>query len=345
MPALPSFGLTRERIADLAARARGRRIVVIGDVMLDRYLLGDTDRLSPEAPVPVVHVRETRMALGGAANVAANVAALGATVHLVGVVGDDTHGNTIRTELAQQRLTDAGLLTVAGRPTTTKSRVVARTQQIVRIDEEVDSLLDGVELERLTAMALAALENADAVLLEDYNKGALAPRLIRQVIDTAKPRGIPIIVDPKFRQFFDYAGATVFKPNRRELEAALGAATDLEHRDALPSAPERLGVDNLLLTLGADGMVLVTKDGVVTHIPSLAREVFDVSGAGDTVTAWTGTMLAAGASLQEAAQLATYAAGIEVAKAGVATVRLEEVLALHDTMHDRLGMLRRGGVI
>ena len=137
----------------------------------------------------------------------------------------------------------------------------------------------------------------------------------------------------------------MFKPNRRELEAALGAATDLEHRGALPSAPERLGVDNLLLTLGADGMVLVTKDGVVTHIPSLAREVFDVSGAGDTVTAWTGTMLAAGASLQEAALLATYAAGIEVGKAGVATVRLEEVLALHDGMHDRLGMLRRGGVI
>jgi D-beta-D-heptose 7-phosphate kinase/D-beta-D-heptose 1-phosphate adenosyltransferase len=345
MPALPSFGLTRERIADLAARVRGRRIVVVGDVMLDRYLLGDTERLSPEAPVPVVHVRETRMALGGAANVAANVAALGATVRLVGVVGDDTHGNTIRAELAQQRLPDAGLLTVAGRPTTTKTRVVARSQQIVRIDEEVDVLLDGAELERLALMALAALEEADALLLEDYNKGALAPRLIRRVIDAAKRKGLPIIVDPKFRQFFDYAGATIFKPNRRELEAALGAATDLEHRDALPTAPGRLGVDNLLLTLGADGMVLVTKDGVVTHIPSLAREVFDVSGAGDTVTAWTGTMLAAGASLTEAALLATYAAGIEVGKSGVATVTADEVLALHDGMHDRLGMLRRGGVI
>ena len=345
MPALPNFGLTRERIADLTARARGRRIAVVGDVMLDRYLMGDTDRLSPEAPVPVVHVRETRMALGGAANVAANVAALGAEVRLVGIVGDDTHGNTIRTELAQQRLPDRGLLTVAGRPTTTKTRVVARTQQIVRIDEEIETLIEGAELERLTALAVAALDGADAVLLEDYNKGALAPRLIRIVIDTARQHGIPVIVDPKFRQFFDYAGATLFKPNRRELEAALGAATDLEHRDSILGATKRLGVDNLLLTLGADGMVLVTKDGVLTHIPSLAREVFDVSGAGDTVTAWTGTMLAAGASLQESALLATYAAGIEVGKVGVATVTPEEVLALHDGMHDRLGMLRRGGVI
>ena len=345
MPPFPSFGLTRERIADLVARARGRRIVVVGDVMLDRYLLGDTERLSPEAPVPVVHVRETRMALGGAANVAANVAALGAEVRLVGVVGDDTHGNTIRAELAQQRLADRGLLTVAGRPTTTKTRVVARTQQIVRLDEEVDTLLEAGDLERLTALATAAMADADAVLLEDYNKGALAPALIRRVIDTATQRGMPVIVDPKFRQFFDYTGATLFKPNRRELEAALGAATDLEHRDALTGAPARLGVDNLLLTLGADGMVLVTKDGVVTHIPSLAREVFDVSGAGDTVTAWTGAMLAAGASLKEAALLATYAAGIEVGKAGVATVTPDEVLQLHDGMHDRLGMLRRGGVI
>lgn len=345
MPPFPTFGLTRERIADLVARAGQRRIVIVGDVMLDRYLLGDTDRLSPEAPVPVVHVRENRMALGGAANVAANVAAIGAEALLVGVIGDDTHADTIRTELARQGLADHGLLTIAGRPTTTKTRVVARTQQIVRIDEEVDSLLEGGDLDRLTARAVAAAGEADAVLLEDYNKGALAPTLIRQVIDTARTREIPVIVDPKFRQFFDYAGATLFKPNRRELEAALGAATDLEHRDALPGAPARLGVDNLLLTLGADGMVLVTKDGVVTHIPSLAREVFDVSGAGDTVTAWTGAMLAAGASLREAALLATYAAGIEVAKAGVAIVTPDEVITLHDEMNDRIGMLRRGGVI
>jgi len=345
MPPIPSLGLTRDRLLHLTGRARGRRIVVVGDVMLDRYLLGDTERLSPEAPVPVVHVRETRAALGGAANVAANAAAIGAEVRLVGVVGDDTNGLSVRAELAAMRLADDGLLTVAGRPTTTKTRVVARGQQIVRIDEEVEVLVDGPDLDRLAALALEALDGADGLLLEDYNKGALAPSLIRSVMDDARRRGLPVVVDPKFRQFFDYAGATVFKPNRRELEAALGAAADLAHRDALPAALERLSVDNLLLTLGADGMVLVTRDREVIHIPSLAREVYDVSGAGDTVTAWVGTMLAAGASLKEAALLATYAAGLEVGKAGVATVQPDEVLAVWDEAHDRLGLLRRGGAI
>ncbi len=345
MATIPSFGLTRDRVLHLTTRARERRIVVVGDVMLDRYLLGDTERLSPEAPVPVVKVRETRLALGGAANVAANVAAIGAQVRLVGIVGDDTHGTAVRAELAAARLPDAGLLTVAGRSTTTKTRVVARTQQIVRIDEEVDALLDGAELDRLSELVLEALDGADALLLEDYNKGALAPSLIHTIIDAARTRGLPVVVDPKFRQFFDYAGATVFKPNRRELEAALGAAADLAHRDALPDALNRLRVDNLLLTLGADGMVLVTKDRAVTHIPSLAQEVFDVSGAGDTVTAWVGTILAAGGALREAAVLATYAAGIEVSKAGVSTVTPDEVIAIHERQHDRLGILRRGGAI
>ena len=342
---LPSFGLTRERIIELTTGARSRRIVVVGDIILDRYLLGDTERLSPEAPVPVLTVRETRSALGGAANVAANVATIGSECVLVGVVGDDTNGTAIRAELAAHRLEDGQVLTVAGRPTTTKTRVVARNQQIVRIDEEVDALLSGHDLERLTERAVAALDGADALLLEDYNKGALAPSLISAVIQAARQRGIPVVVDPKFRQFFDYAGATVFKPNQRELEAALGAAVDLAHRDALPEALGRLHVDNMLLTLGADGMFLVTKDHAVTHIPSLARQVYDVSGAGDTVTAWVGTMLAAGASLREAALLANFAAGLEVGKAGVATVSPAEVLGVHEEQHDQIGRLRRGGLI
>lgn len=342
---MPTFGLTRDRIVELTGRARSRRLVVVGDVMLDRYLIGETDRLSPEAPVPVVTIRESRLALGGAANVAANITAIGAACSLVGMVGDDTHGATVRAELAAHRLDDSHLLTLAGRPTTTKTRVVARGQQIVRIDEEQDALVEGTDLAQLAARGIAALDGADALVLEDYNKGALAPGLIADLIRAARQRGIPVVVDPKFRQFFDYAGATVFKPNRRELEAALGAAVDLAHRDALPAALARLRVDNLLVTLGADGMVLVTRDHAVTHIPSLAREVFDVSGAGDTVTAWLGTMLAAGASLREAALLANYAAGIEVGKAGVATVSSEEVLSVHEDVHDQLGRLRRGGVI
>jgi D-beta-D-heptose 7-phosphate kinase/D-beta-D-heptose 1-phosphate adenosyltransferase len=270
---------------------------------------------------------------------------MGATCRLVGVVGDDPTGRALRAEMATQHLTDAFVETTAGRPTTSKTRVLARGQQVVRIDEEVDRLLAGAELERVTARAEEALADADALLLEDYNKGLLAPALIRATMELAKKRGIPVVVDPKFRQFFDYVGATVFKPNRREMEAALGAAVDLEHRDALSEALTRLQVDNLLLTLGAQGMVLVTKDGKTNHLPSLAREVYDVSGAGDTVTAWVGTCLAAGASVREAAQLANIAAGIEVGKSGVATVSPQELLAMHDERFDQIGRLRRGGLI
>jgi D-glycero-beta-D-manno-heptose-7-phosphate kinase len=337
--------LARERVLQLIQRMKSSRVAVVGDIMLDRYLIGDTDRLSPEAPVPVVTVAQRHAALGGAANVAANVSALGARCLLVGVVGDDGDGAAIRQELAVARLEDRFVLTIAGRPTTSKTRIVARGQQIVRIDDEVDSLLEGQDLTRLVAAARDALADADALLLEDYNKGALSPALIVAVMEVAKRRGIPVVVDPKYRQFFQYQGATVFKPNRRELDSALGAAVDLQNGDALPEVLARLKVDNLLVTLGAEGMVLVTKDGNLTQIPSIARQIFDVSGAGDTVTAWLGTALAAGASIREAAQLANYAAGVEVGKAGVATVSPEEVLAVHEERFDQIGKLRRGGLI
>ena len=341
----PSQPLARERVLQLIQRMRSSRVVVVGDIMLDRYLIGDTERLSPEAPVPVVTVAERHAALGGAANVAANVAAMGARCFLVGTVGDDGDGATIRQELAVARLEDRFVLTIAGRPTTSKTRIVARGQQIVRIDDEVDSLLEGQDLARLTAAAREALADADALLLEDYNKGALSPALILAIMEVARRRGIPIVVDPKYRQFFEYAGATVFKPNRRELESALGAAVDLKNGNVLPDVLTRLKVDNLLVTLGADGMLLVTKDGSLTQIPSIARQIFDVSGAGDTVTAWLGTALAAGATVREAAQLANYAAGVEVGKRGVATVSPEEVLAVYEERFDQIGKLRRGGVI
>jgi rfaE bifunctional protein kinase chain/domain len=341
----PPAPLTRDRLLHLTQRMKESRVVVVGDIMLDRYLIGETERLSPEAPVPVVTVRERHAALGGAANVAANVAALGAHCLLVGIVGDDSDGATIRQELAVARLQDRFVLTVAGRPTTSKTRIIARSQQIVRIDDEVETLLDGPDLDRLVRVAREALADADALLLEDYNKGALPPALIAAVMEIARRRGIPIVVDPKFRQFFEYAGATVFKPNRRELESALGAAVDLQNGNALPEVLARLKVDNLLVTLGAEGMVLVMKDGSTTHIPSIARDIYDVSGAGDTVTAWMGSALAAGASVREAAQLANYAAGVEVGKTGVATVSPEEVLAVHEERYDQIGRLRRGGLI
>lgn len=337
--------LSRDRLLHLIQRMRTSRVVVVGDIMIDRYLYGDTERLSPEAPVPVVTVRDRTAKLGGAANVAANVASMGASCLLVGTVGDDADGTAIRQELVVARLDGRHVVTVAGRPTTAKTRIIARAQQIVRIDEEVDALLEGPDLDRLMRSAAEALADADALLLEDYNKGALAPALITEAMAIARRRGIPVVVDPKYRQFFAYAGATVFKPNRRELESALGAAVDLQNRNAIPEVLARLKVDNLLVTLGPEGMLLATKDGSSLRIPSIAREVFDVSGAGDTVTAWLGTALAAGASLAEAAQLANYAAGVEVGKPGVATVSPEEVLAVHEERFDQIGRLRRGGVI
>lgn len=337
--------LTRDRLQTLVRKMDSQRIVVLGDAMLDIYLAGEAERISPEAPVPVVAVRQRRIALGGAANVAANVAAIGAEGRLVTVIGDDARGDSVRGELAQHRLRDEWLVVVPDRPTTSKTRVVARGQQIVRIDEEVDDPVPERAAEQLGAALERALGDADALLVEDYNKGAVTEAVIARSMSAARRRGVPVVVDPKFRHFFAYAGATVFKPNRRELEQAIGATLDLAHPDALPAVLDKLGVDNLLLTLGAEGMVLVTKDQALTRIPTVAREVYDVSGAGDTVTAWVGTALAAGASVREAAQVAAYAAGVEVGKAGVATVSPDELLAAFDGQQDQLGRLRRGGLL
>jgi rfaE bifunctional protein kinase chain/domain len=337
--------LPRDRLAALLAKMKGCHIVVVGDAMLDVYLAGDAERISPEAPVPVVTVHSRRYALGGAANVAANVAATGAECRLVAVVGDDARGDSVRAELAQHRLVDRHLVLAPARPTTSKTRVVARGQQVVRIDEEVEEPIPPRTVAGVLEQLDLAMADADALLLEDYNKGTLTPEVIERALALARKRGVPVVVDPKFHNFFAYRGATVFKPNRRELEQALGAAVDLTRPDALPAALGRLGVDNLLLTLGPEGMVLVTKDGEISRIPTMAREVYDVSGAGDTVTSWAGTALAAGATVREAARVANYAAGIEVGKAGVATVSPDEVLAMHDVYFDQLGRLRRGGLL
>ena len=337
--------ITRDRVNTLLEAMPHRRIVVIGDAMLDIYMIGDVERISPEAPVPVVRVAERRYALGGAANVAANVAAIGAEVTLVAAIGDDRRGEQLRTEMVAAGIRDNGIVVAPARPTTSKTRVVARGQQMLRFDEEEDALLEGEVLEALTKRMTKVMRDVDAVLFEDYNKGTLAPPVIESALALARQRGIPSVVDPKFKQFFHYKGATVFKPNRRELEAALGATLDIEHADTLPAVMDRLEVDNLLLTLGAQGMALLTRSGGVDRFSSHAREVYDVSGAGDTVTAWVGTALAAGATVREAAELANYAAGIEVAKAGVAVVSREEVRDLFERQFDEVGMFRRGGVL
>ena len=326
--------VSRDRIVSLLEHAKDQRIAVIGDAMLDVYLRGDVERISPEAPVPVVRVRERTHALGGAANVAQNVVAAGARCDLVAAIGPDLGGRTLRGMLEAINV-DARCLVDVDRPTTTKTRVVARAQQVVRVDEEEDADLAGSEVERLLERTRVAVDDADALVLEDYNKGVLVPRVIQDAIAAARNRGVPVIVDPKYKNFFLYRGATVFKPNRRELEAALGAAVDLDHPAALPETLRRLGVEHLALTLSEQGMALISSDGTVKRVPTVAREVYDPVGAGDTVTAYLATVLAAGGSAVEAAVIANYAAGVEVGKRGAQTVSPDEVLDAFDEFQAR----------
>jgi rfaE bifunctional protein kinase chain/domain len=321
--------ITRQRLAVLLTAAPRVRVAVIGDAMLDVYLRGDAERISPEAPVPVVRVRERHRALGGAANVAQNVAALGATCELVAAIGQDIAGQAVR-DMLHTLGADSRALVPVVRPTTTKTRVLARAQQVVRFDEEDDADITGAEIDCLLAAVRQAVADADAVVLEDYNKGVLVPAVIRAAIDGAKASGTPIVVDPKYKNFFHYSGATIFKPNRRELEAALGAAVNLDSAPALLETLRRLAVDHLLLTLGERGMALIEPDGSIHRVPTTARAVFDVVGAGDTVTAYLAVMLAAGATPMEAAMIANFAAGVEVGKLGAATVTGGEVLEAYD---------------
>ena len=319
--------ISLERLDQILSRAGRVRAAVIGDLMLDVYLSGAVSRISPEAPVPVVHVQEEQLALGGAANVAANVVRLGAACDVIGFVGRDVGGQAIRATLASL---DGGavrpmLVERDNRPTTTKTRVMARKQQVVRFDREHDDDLPADCADELCERIRESLADADVVILEDYNKGVLTPPVIRTALDAAAARGIPVVVDPKFRNIFAYRGATLFKPNAFEITAALGTPLRAEDDEWLEEARQRFGCDHLLVTLGEDGMALRSEDGETLRVPAVAREVFDVSGAGDTVIACIAVAIAAGANIREAAVIANYAAGIEVAKPGVATVSPDEL--------------------
>lgn len=317
---------TRTRVEELLDAMTEVRAAVVGDLMLDRYLLGDVDRISPEAPVPVLTVDQEWATAGGAANVAANVAAIGGEALLVGIVGDDDAAPLLVDALRGYGIATDGIVTVAGRPTTTKTRIIARGQQVVRIDREVANPLSGRHRDALRELAMAAVRDADVLLLEDYDKGVLDGPMIVDLIAAANQRDIPVVADPKERHFFEYRGATVLKPNRRELGGAFRVHLSGED-DELHSARERLGIEYLLITLGDEGMALVGPTGPIQRAPSFTREVFDVSGAGDTVAAWLGTALAAGATMSEATWLANLAAGVEVGKQGTATVSPSELVA------------------
>jgi len=300
-------------------------VVVAGDVMLDRYLFGSTGRISPEAPVPVVHVRETDNRPGGAANVAVNLASLGASTCLLGVVGEDAAADSLESILNQRGIV-CKFARSKDRPTITKTRVQSRGQQLIRLDEENASALPG---DAMIRMLQESLEGAGAVVLSDYGKGALSD--VRGLIQACREAGIPALVDPKGSDFIKYRGASVITPNQSEFEAVAGVcATDEELVRRASQMIDELDLDALLITRSEKGMLLLEAGAEAVFLSTQAREVYDVTGAGDTVIGTLAGALASGQDLASAAALANLAAGLVVRKIGVASVTPGELsVALH----------------
>ncbi|MDI6740585.1 MAG: D-glycero-beta-D-manno-heptose-7-phosphate kinase [Candidatus Edwardsbacteria bacterium] len=319
--------LSQGRALSLVRSFKKARILVLGDLMLDEYLFGQVSRISPEAPVPVVEVSSEKLMLGGAANVAWNIRALGGTAVPVGVIGHDRAGNIMRTEFKSQKIATTGLVAETGRRTTIKTRIVAHHQQVVRVDREHRQDISAASERKVIAALNRLIPKADAMLIEDYNKGLLTDNVIRAALEICMRRGVPVTVDPKLKHFLDYVGATLFKPNVQETERALGVtiADDRDMDEAGSMLLGKLSAQAVLITAGEKGMYLFPRGGKRTHIPTLAREVYDVSGAGDTVISVITLALACGASFEEAAVIANHAAGIEVSKFGVAAVSPEEL--------------------
>jgi len=315
----------------------GKRVAVIGDVMLDRYLWGRVNRLSPEAPVPVIDLDREQSRLGGASNVAQNILSLGGTPLLIGVIGDDSTGGEITGLLKAQSLTTEGIFTDASRPTTAKTRIIANEQHVARVDHETRSPIDPGLTKAICSFIESGLDGIDGIIFEDYNKGVIGREMIARVTELARHRDVPVAVDPKFENFFDYQGVTLFKPNKNEIEEALGLK--LSGPDGFESAGrslmDKLRSKNILLTLGEQGMMLFEEDGSVSHLPTKARKVADVSGAGDTVIATLTMALLGGATIREAASLANFSGGIVCGYVGIVPIDREELIqtVLADVAH------------
>jgi D-beta-D-heptose 7-phosphate kinase/D-beta-D-heptose 1-phosphate adenosyltransferase len=305
------------------------KIVVVGDLMLDVGIFGEVERVSPEAPVPVVRVTHETATLGGAANVARNLAALGAAALPCGVVGRDEGGRRLLALAREGGLPTEGVVESSSRPTTVKTRVLSRRQQMLRIDRETDRGLDAEEERALIGRVRDLWGEARALIISDYDKGAVTPGLLDHILPAARERGLPVAVDPKIRNFPRYRPITAITPNRHEAARALKVPvqSEAEVEAAGRAIQERLGHPTVLLTLGEGGVAVFEPSGGLTRIPACAREVFDVSGAGDTVVAALALGLAAGASPVEAAALANAAAGVVVGKLGTAVASGDEVLA------------------
>jgi D-beta-D-heptose 7-phosphate kinase/D-beta-D-heptose 1-phosphate adenosyltransferase len=311
---------------DLLERLGDACVLVVGDLMLDEYVWGDVRRISPEAPVPVVEIRGRTHVPGGAGNTAAGVAALGGQARLAGVVGEDDDGRRLLDVLAAGGIDCDGVLTLPGRVTTTKTRVIAHSQQVVRADSEERAPLPKDAEDAVLDWAGAQLEAAGAVVLSDYAKGTVSGDVAAGIIGLARERGRPVVVDPKGHDYGKYRGATVLTPNVHEVERA--AHHPVETYDEVVTAARRLSASLdgsvLLVTRGADGMLLVSGRELV-EIAAEAQDVYDVTGAGDTVVAVLATALAAGAEMEAAVRLANTAAGIAVSKVGTAAVTLAEL--------------------
>lgn len=319
--------ISENRLDELKRGFDGKRIAVIGDMMLDGYYWGDVKRISPEAPVPVLEVEEEFFRFGGAANVALNIQTLGGIPIPVGVIGYDNYGTIFSSLMKENNIEDDYILVDDERPTTTKTRVIANSQHVVRIDKESKSNISPKIEEKLELRLENLLDSLDGIVLQDYNKGVLTPSLINKIVSIANQKNILVTVDPKFDNFFDYKNVTVFKPNRKETEAVLGMKIISD--EDISFAGERLLLElnsnYVLLTLGENGIAVFEKDGTEKRMPTKARKVADVSGAGDTVIATLTIALSAGANIYEASFLANYAAGVVCGEVGIVPVEKEKL--------------------
>ncbi len=321
--------LKKDNLASIVERFKDLRIAIVGDVMLDSYITGTVKRISPEAPVPVVNVKSEFFRFGGAANCAFNIQKLGAKPLLFGLIGNDNNGSTFISLLEQSGMSSEFLYIDPKRPTTTKTRVIAHTQQLVRIDSEISDEISQKAQDTIVKNIEKNINNIDAILLQDYNKGVLTKHLINRVIEIANQHNKIVTVDPKFKNFFEYQNVTLMKPNRKETEDALGITieNDEDLKNAGLELIERLNSKFVLITLSEEGAAIFDSEKKFSKIPTKARKVADVSGAGDTVISTLTCSLAAGASIFEATYLGNLAGGIVCEQVGVVPIEKETLLS------------------
>ena len=316
------------RLKQIVSQFHRARVLVVGDLILDEFIWGNVSRISPEAPVPVVWVDSENFMPGGASNVANNIRSLGGEVHLAGVVGDDSRGETLLALLRKKGVHCEGIFADKHRPTTQKTRVIAHHQQVVRIDREELKPIPELVTKQILAYIRQRIETVDAVIIEDYGKGVIVPRLVQAIVQMAKKHGKIISVDPKETHFSYYRGVTTLTPNHHEASAAIGfkIKDDSTLEKAGRQMLRRLGCESVLITLGENGMAIFEDKKRMVRIPTVAQEVFDVSGAGDTVISALTLALASGASTIDAAHISNCAAGIVVGKVGVAVTTQQELI-------------------